>query len=276
MKTDCLKLILGLLTLACLTAHGAEISDLNDSIKGMDDAERQFNERQRQELVAFMSLETMFPDTKVRALARAAGRGNIRQIEKLVSEGVDVNARGTQGATPLFWAMRNYRGFKRLLELGADPNVVYADGNHVMIASTELRDRRILQSALEHGGNPNLATGDSFGNTPIFEAMSTGFDVVDLLLAHGADIDAIDKFGSSPVLVAAGRGDFEAVYNLLERGADYRLKNQNGRDLASRVAATVGKIRPGTKFETWQIKVIEWLRERGVEVSIGIDANSGG
>jgi ankyrin repeat protein len=257
------SVIVGVLLLADLSASGKEMNDL---IRKMDSAEKEFNQRQSRTLVRFMSLETMFPDLQMRALAKAAGDGNIRKIEQLVKEGVSVNARGTQGVTPLYWARRNYKGFKRLLELGADPNVVYADGNSVMHAATELRDRRILRAALEHGGNPNLVSGDSMRQTPIFDAMLPGVDMVDILLQHGADINARESFDSTPVLSAAKIGDYEMVYHLLERGADYSLKDANGSDLASLVATDVGKIRPGTKWAKRHEKVIAWLKAKGVEI----------
>ena len=263
MKKTFLKLILGVLP--CIYLPGCA-NEMNDLIRKMDSAEKKFNEEQSRTLVSFMSLETMFPDPEVRALAKAAGDGKIKKIEQLVKEGGSVNARGTQGATPLFWAMGNFAGFKKLLELGADPNVVYADGNSVMLAAVTVKDRRILQAALEHGGNPNLPAGDSTGRTPIFDAMSTGIDMVDLLLKHGADINARNKLSNTPILTAAGRGDFEIVYHLLERGADYTLKDRNGYDLAKEISTTLGKLRPGTKWAKWQTKVIEWLEAKGVEI----------
>jgi len=158
--------------------------------KELDSSERKFNEAQSQRVVVFMSLKTMFPDPRMRALAKAAGQGRVKKVEHLVAEGVDVNSRGTQGVTPLFWAMRDFDGFKKLLELGADPNVVYGDGNSVMHAAVNQKDLRILKAALQTGGNPNLVGGDSVRETPIFWAASVGFDVVDLLLEHGADINA--------------------------------------------------------------------------------------
>lgn len=264
MKSFIQCVIVGVLSLADLSASQKEMNDL---IRDMDSAEKRFNERQSRRLVAFMSLETMFPDAQVRALAKAAGDGNIRKIEQLVKEGISVNARGTQGATPLFWAMRNHKGFKRLLELGADPNVVYEDGNSVMHAAAGLRDRRILRAALEHGGNPNLrAPRDAMAETPIFSAMLPGVEMVDVLLQHGADINARDSFGSTPVLRSAAIGDFEMAYHLLERGADYSLKDVNGRDLADLVTKRIGKIRPGTKWAKWHEQVIDWLKAKGVEI----------
>jgi ankyrin repeat protein len=258
-----LNLIVSVLSLAYLSACGSE---MNDHIQKMDSAEKKFNEAQSREVVAFMSLDVMFPNASVRALAKAAGDGDVKKVEQLVNGGVSVNSRGAQGATPLFWAMHNLDGFKKLLELGADPNVVYADGNSVMKAAVVMKDRGILKAALEHGGNPNLVSSDSFGYTPIFDAMSAGLDVVDMLLSAGADINAKGKFGATPVLVAAGRGDYEMVYRLLERGADYRLKDARGVDLAAAVSKNVGRLRSGTKWAKWQEKVIEWLQAKGVEI----------
>lgn len=232
----------------------------------MGSAEKRFRESQRQELVAFMSLETMFPDTQVRALAKAASKGDTRRIQELVKEGVSANARGTRGATPLFWAQRDYMGFKKLLECGADPNVVYEDGNSVMHSAVNLKDRRILAAALEHGGNPNLPTGDSSGDTPLYKVLGSDMETVDLLLKHGADIDARNKLGSTPVLTAASIFRFETVYGLLERGANYTLRDRHGDDLPIIVARSIGRISPGTHWASWQQRVFEWLEAKGVKV----------
>lgn len=238
-----------------------------DMFQGMDSAEKKFNEAQSRKLVAFMSLETMFDDLQVRALAKAAGDGSIKKIERLVKDGVSVNARGTQDVTPLFWAMRDITGFKKLLELGADPNVVYADGNSVMHAAAALKDLRFLKTALEHGGNPNLVSSDADGGTPIFEAMIAGTDVVDILLSYGADINARDKSGSTPLLSAAMTMDYQMVFHLLERGADYKSKDNNGNDLGKWMRTKLGKISPGTKWAVWQTKVIDWLQAKGMEIT---------
>lgn len=234
--------------------------------EGMESAEKKWNERTSQELLAFMSLETMFPDESARALAKAAGKGKVKKVEELVRSGVDVNARGTQEATPLFWAMKNYKGFKRLLELGADPNVIYGDGGTVVYWAVEMKDMRFLEAVLEHGGNPNLASGDSFGNTPIFAALGEGEEKIDRLLKAGANIDAKNNFGSTPAMTAAGRGRFDLVYYLLERGADYNVVGENGETLATRVADKIGMMDPKHELARWQKRVVDWLESRGVEV----------
>lgn len=264
MTKTCLNLILSVLSLAYLSACG---SAMNDQIQAMDSSEKKFNEAQSQRVVAFMSLDVMFPDASVRALAKAAGEGNIKKIEQLVKEGVSVNSKGTQGATPLFWAMRNYSGFKRLLELGADPNVVFGNGGggSVMGWAVTAKDKRLLPAVLQHGGNPNLIDNQS-GETPLFSALDVGDAALNMLFAAGADINAKNRLGNTVTMVAAGRGHYEIVYRFLERGADFKIKSLNGKDLADWVAFNVGLLRPESDSAKWQTKVIEWLRAKGVEI----------
>lgn len=259
-----LKLILGVLSVAYLPACGGEMREI---IQKMDADEKKWNEARSKELVAFMSLDVMFPDASARALAKAAGDGDIKRIEQLVKEGVSVNSKGTKGATPLFWAMRNYNGFKRLLELGADPNVVFGngDGGSVMHWSITAKDKRLLTVVLKYGGNPNLID-NQFGYTPLFTAQEAGVRAVEVLLDAGPDINAKDRFGNTAVKAAAGLGRFEIVYKLLERGADYTIKDRTGRDLATEVASVAGLLRPESDSAKWMAKVIEWLRAKGVEI----------
>lgn len=87
----------------------------------MDSENKQFVLKVDNELVISMPLNKMFLDPDVRKLAQYAGEGNLTKLDELVKQGVNVNSSGNQGATPLFWALRNenFSGFKRLLEFRA-------------------------------------------------------------------------------------------------------------------------------------------------------------
>jgi ankyrin repeat protein len=238
---------------------------------GMESAQRKFDEQQRKQVVAFMSLDTMFPDPSVRALAKASGKGDVKKIDQLVAQGVNVNSRGTQNATPLYWAQRNYEGFKRLLELGADPNVVFGDGGSVMHSAVGYKDERILKVALQFGGNPNLVSGSGSHDTPLFRAIPnrlspSDMDAINILLQAGADINAKDIFGNTPVLRAASLGRFDLVYELLQRGADYTIKGKTGRDLVSQILSKRKLMDPKHELYAWMEKVVAWLHTRNVDV----------
>lgn len=98
----------------------------------LSDIEKRYEHNVSKKVLIHMDIKTMFPSEDLRKLAEAAGKGKTSVIDKLINEGVDVNARGTENATALFWSMRNERGFNYLLAKGADPNVVFGDGGSVM------------------------------------------------------------------------------------------------------------------------------------------------
>lgn len=214
-----------------------------------------------------MSLETMFPDPQVRALAAAAGKGDIVEIDSLISQGVNVNARGTQNATPLFWAMGNISGFTRLLELGANPNVLYGDGGTIMHWTARASDTTLLKVVLTYGGDPNLLGGDLERMTPpIFDAISGASRVmaINMLLDAGAQIDARNSFGSTPLITAASIAKLDVVELLLTRGANYQLKNNQGVGALDYIADYHGDMTPGSKGARLLEKVENWFAEKGV------------
>lgn len=255
-------LMLALCALASLACNAQ-----NGLVDDMKSAEQAANERARKELVAYMSLETMFPDPQVRALAKASGKGDLNKIEALVQQGVDVDARGFRNATPLFWAMResNIKGFKKLLEFGADPNVVFDDGGTVMHWAVQHKSESFLKAALKHGGNPNLKAGQD-NETPLFDAIGEQSDKLDILLEAGADVNVQERYGFTPVLLAASRGRFDLVYKLLNHGADYRIETKSGHTLADIIADTRGRMDPNHELYQWMQKVIAWLKERGIHI----------
>ena len=241
-------------------------------VLSMDASEQEYIDRSNDRVVALMTLEEMFPDSDIRALAAAAGRGDTHAVDALVESGVDVNARGASDVTPLFWAMKNVSGFRKLLELGANPNAVFA-GSSVMHWAVRMPDVRLLEAALESGGDPNLVAGQ-FNETPIFNCVSIEHDrlvAVDILLAAGADIDVQNhgevfgrpSGGDTPALVAATLGRYDLVYALLERGADPSLRNVNGVDLADRLSSREHGLRPGSDAAFWMKKVIEYMSDTG-------------
>lgn len=257
MKGHIVVIGVALLLMACMSCA--------DIYSGMESADRATNEITRDELVAYMSLEIMFPDKQVRELAKAAGKGKLEIIDASIEKGVDVNARGKSNATPLFWAMNNIAGFERLLELGADPNVVFEDGSSVIHWAVGHKDSRFLMTSLDHGGNPDLVAG-WFKETPIFEAMGPdNKNKIDILLNAGADINFQASYGNTPIMVAAELGQFDTVFKLLSRGADYTITMDNGDDLADVIRDRRKTMDPENELTRWMERVIEWLKDRGIQ-----------
>jgi len=211
-----------------------------------------------------MPLDRMFPESRLRDLAAAAGNGDIEAIDRLVREGVDVNGRGNRNATPLFWAMRDIQGFTRLLEHGADPNAVFDDGGNVMLWAVRHRTQSYLIEALKHGGDPNIGAG-IYGEPLIFEAMGpAGKNKAVVLLESGANINARGHAQRTPMMKAAGLGQFDLVYELLNRGADYTPKALYGNDLLGIIKQREKTMDPNNSLTHWMHKVIDWLASQNV------------
>lgn len=212
-------------------------------------------------VVQYMSLETMFPDQKLRELAAAAGRGDTDLVRQLVRGGTDVNGRGVQNTTPLVWAMQNPSGFEELLELGADPNVVFGEGVTVIHWAAKFGNLRLLSAALAHGGNPNIAAGPN-GDTPLHSAAMANGSAFEELLRAGASIDALDEGGNSPAMVAAQLTRYDLVLLLLERGARLDIQNANGLNLKNMVERDRRTINPAGDQGGDYSKVSEWIEAR--------------
>lgn len=277
---------------ACLTAaaccHGGEQEDRAERIRalmdGMEDGQRLLARRRRLEDPLRMSLERMFPDERLRALAKAAGRGRTSRIDRLVAEGVDVNALGRNGTTALFWSFRrkSLRGFRRLLEHGADPHVVMdsplaEDDWTVVHHAAAIRNTAYLAALLRHGADPDVRGGPRW-ETPLFTVATYDGprEAYVMLLDAGAEVDAtkrqiLDRTlpGTTVAQAAALGGDMDMLHELLERGADYTRRYGNGQTIGMAVARHCARSesKKGRKAESCE-RVVEWLRAREVEVPL--------
>ena len=188
-----------------------------------------------------------FADRKVAELAEAARDGDLARVDKLVAEGVKLNTKGYEGFTPLIYAMSGatLKGFRRLLERGADPNQQTERGNSAIYYAAFRQDPEALKLSLAFGGNANLRSHpkpgpkldpngisieyDDFSPTPIFAAiLGRRPENVRILIKAGADINARDTGGGTPLVAADRTCCYDVMYVLLEAGADFRAKDKLG------------------------------------------------
>jgi len=101
------------------------------------------------------------------------------------------------------------------------------------------------QSLLSMGADVNWVNNQDNCTTPILEACRNGHgEVVQLLLAHGADTGAKTKEGNNLLHLAAGRndGDMCSVFS----GSKCSLTELNGQDKTP-IDVAVGKVRGGQR-----------------------------
>ena len=174
-------------------------------------------------------LQSLSAGCSDKRLVNSIKSGDAQLSDKLLAEGVDVNARGTGGETSLHAAIMagNKDIYSKLLTKGADPNICDVRGTSVVHLAANQNDVFWQHEALRNGGNPNQPnTGNRYypNSTPIFYAISKRLtpNVVELIAA-GADLNHADQHGMRPLSEAMEMGLYDAVIKLIEARADLSL-----------------------------------------------------
>lgn len=217
----------------------------------------------------------LFQDPQMVALAIAIQKGDLQKIDDLLAAGVDVNARGKDDITPLGWALmiRNKPAFRRLLERAADPNekiVPFQTGASTVtdVVARDAADSEWLELVLAHGGDPNLSTTDE-QTTPIVSAIDYSDigpvqdRIIELLISAGADLNHQDFQGSTALLWAMARNRYDIAYRFLQAGADFRIKDKQGRDLGYKLITADFSL--GRNGQLWRERLIDFLEDKGFD-----------
>lgn len=200
-----------------------------------------------------------------RQLVLAALRGDAQGMEEVLRAGETcVNCRGTDESTPLLIAVicENKRATTLLLERGADPNLQDRDGYSPIGFASGLKDSWFLETLLKHGADVNLRDRREWA-TPIFQAvLGLSERNIDILIRAGADINAQDNAGDTPMIRAANINRFDMVYALLIRGADPRIQDNWGYTVCYPIQHS--GLDPRGPLAGYRERVIEWLKSRNL------------
>ena len=154
-------------------------------------------------------------------LIEAAKAGDDAGIRSWLAQGADLNAADSQGRTALMWATRE---------------------THISVMEELLR------------AGANVDARNDLRPTALFEAVMFSRRAVDVLIAHGANVDAKDPSGGFPRGIAASSGNLEAAEALLQAGADVNAQNEDGRSALINAA-----------FDG-RVGIVELLLEQGAKV----------
>jgi hypothetical protein len=105
----------------------------------------------------------------------------------------------------------------------------------------------VVAALIANGADVNAKDND--GKTPLHWAMNA--DVVEALIAHGADVNAKDNEGSTPLHGATDHGDADIVETLIAHGADVNAKDNKGRTPSC------------LAFSAWKKEAFRVLRKHG-------------
>jgi uncharacterized protein len=90
---------------------------------------------------------------------------------------------------------------------------------------------KVVRLLVSYGAD--LSQRDKLGQTPLHNAAKAGLKrsltITEVLLTHGADINAVCHEGWTPLMTAVSRQNVELVKLLMERGADSTMRNSEGK-----------------------------------------------
>ena len=163
------------------------------------------------------------------ALNGAVRREKLENARILIASGADVNWK-YDGYTPLCEAARrnNYLLIKLLLENNADPEIGETSrGEKPLFMGSSEKDPRIVDLLIQHGASVDAPRYD--GRTALFEAIESGSIAnAKILIENGADVNWNNYDDLTPLMYAIERESLNMVVLLVENGADVNAMRKNG------------------------------------------------
>ncbi len=169
---------------------------------------------------------------------------NVKQLEKALADGAKLDAADEDGATKLTLLCKSKSGAMSkteeqmalvLIERGADLHNEDNDGGTPLHYAAGSGSHAVIEALLAKGVKPVASKALQY--TPLHYCVDTHAKdtwIWDKLLAAGNPIDAVNKWGETPLYAAQSSWNPAAVKYLLAKGASTTHKDSDGKTIVER------------------------------------------
>jgi uncharacterized protein len=182
-------------------------------------------------------------------MLEAARNGDIASVQKLLRKGAGIHAKDENGETALTLAA--YSGDGPLVALLLDRESSTEEKNQALFWAVK-NQPAVVEYARDVG---------PIQKTVAIHPEFTADYVVNLLLSKGAEVNARDEEGTTPLIEAASHGGTSAVKMLLDRGADVNAKDNSGFTALNAAACACAVIDMPDTFDAMKL-----LLDKGAEI----------
>jgi uncharacterized protein len=171
---------------------------------------------------------TLSPEALHEAIFTAAREDDIAAMKQYIAVGADINKSDEFGATAL--SIAAYRGNPEMIRLLLAAGATFEIGVfHTAIAQSD-DETEIVQAFIDQGVDLDKKADLGNGHTALMFAAEFGHvEIGKLLLANGANINAVDNLNDPALNVAAFHGQLEFAKMLVEMGAELNVHGYGGR-----------------------------------------------
>ncbi|MDD5456118.1 MAG: ankyrin repeat domain-containing protein [Candidatus Margulisbacteria bacterium] len=151
-----------------------------------------------------------------------------RIINSLLSRGANINDKDSSGKTAFFYAIgsANEDAVDFLLSKKPDLDIKAKDGSTALMSALKDYKYDMALKLIEAGANPDTLLDEQDDTPLIYIAWNFRRPyLIEALINAGANINAANKRGITPLIAAVRNNDFESVKLLVEAGAEKSLRD---------------------------------------------------